>query len=418
MRPFTLKRYLMLIGIIGLLMSSTVTSLAQSGNLQTLAAGNTDFALRLYQQMRANERGNMLFSPYSISQALAMTYAGARGDTAAQMASALSFSLRDDELHRTFLLLNGELAARGNAPAGDFVQERVLRVANALWGEQSYPFAEPYLALVKANYGAGLQPVDFVNNAEATRQVINDWVEKQTNDRIKDILPGGVLTSDTRLVLTNAVYFKQAWLSQFYAENTRDDKFTLLDGKPVTVPMMFHSGFMGYHAGDGFKAVAVPYQSGMSMLVILPDAGKFEGVEGVLNAETFKAITDGVSANSAMVQLYMPRFTFEYNLPLTDGLIALGMTNAFDPNRADFSGMAEVSPGANLYLMKALHKAFIAVDETGTEAAAATAIIAGVTSAPIGDPVEFKMDRPFIFAIRDDQTGSVLFVGRVLNPLG
>jgi serpin B len=418
MGKLTHIRALTRVGLVALMLvvgSMHITN-AQSGPVQTLAAGNAAFALSLYQWAQANESGNLLYSPYSISQALAMTYAGARSTTEAQMRQVLNFSLRGDELHRTFLLVNGELTLRGNAPASEARQASTLRIANRLWGEQTYQFRDAFLALVTANYGAGLQPLDFVGATEQARGQINDWVAEQTNDRIKDIIPQNALSPDTRLVLTNAVYFKQAWLNQFQPEATTDGPFTLLDGTTVTAPMMFQSNLMGYAKGAGWQALAIPYQSEMSMVVILPDAGQFEAVEKALDLALLQTIVEGVRSRFVMAQLTMPRFTFDYDLKLTEALIALGMTDAFDPAQADFSGMAEVSPQANLFLMGALHKAFIAVDETGTEAAAATAIIAGVTSAPVGELVEFKMDRPFIFAIRDDQTGSLLFIGRVLNP--
>ncbi|MBX3082427.1 MAG: serpin family protein [Anaerolineae bacterium] len=385
----------------------------------SLAAGNTDFALKLYQQVRGDDDKNMLFSPYSISEALALTYAGARGDTEKQMATTLAFPFGQAELHPAFAQLNKGLIERGNAEddPNSGQTARSLKIANALWGQKDYAFLKSYTDLVNANYGAGLQLVDYVNAAEQARQQINDWVAQQTNDRIKDIVPPDALSPDTRLVLTNAVYFKNAWQFQFEAEATQDDNFTLLDGSTVKVPMMQQQKTFGYAKGADYQVVVLPYAGGkMSMLVILPDAGKFADVEAKLDTATFTTMTDSANMKYSPIRLFMPRFTFTYTLPLTDKLNGMGMPDAFDPVKADFSGMAEVKPDANLYISSVLHKAFIAVDEAGTEAAAATAVMMGVTSAMPEEPIEVRLDHPFIFAIRDDQTGTILFLGRVTNP--
>ncbi|MBX3063012.1 MAG: serpin family protein [Anaerolineae bacterium] len=407
--------------LLTLLLTTTVIPIhAQDGNLTSLVAGNTSFALDLYKLAIAadTDAGNLVFSPYSISQALALTYAGAKGDTAAQMAAVLHFALQDDELHRTFLALNGELLSNGNAEADpNFgTAEAILRIANALWGEKTYPFLASYIAKVKANYGAGLELVDFINNSEATRQQINDWVAEQTADRIQNILPEGVVDASTRLVLVNAVYFKNAWLFPFSSDATQDADFTLLDTSKVTVPMMTVQKNFGYLQQDNYQVVSLPYSgSKMSMLLILPTEGQIGGVEQKLTPELLASLSND-KLQFQLMNLHLPRFQFSYDLSLSSMLQQLGMTDAFDPAKADFSGMADVDPAQNLFLTAALHKAFIAVDENGTEAAAATAVMAGVTSAPAENPIEVRFDRPFLFAIRDDATGTILFMGRVMNP--
>ncbi len=391
---------------------------AQPDDTQTLVAGNTEFAFKLYQAIRDTSQGNLFYSPYSISEALAMTYAGARGDTARQMQNVLAFSLPPNALHPAFLALRTDLISRGDTesdkavptPVEGGLPARSLRIADALWGEKTLPFDSAYLDLVRANYGAGLQPVDFINAPEAARQTINDWVAKETQQRIKDIVPSGAVTPSTRLVLANAIYFKNAWQDQFEQQATSDDAFTLLDGSSITVPMM-HEGShsLPYMKGADYQAVDLPYAGNFgSMLIILPDSGQFESVEKALDARLWNTLTAGLKPTS--LRLSMPRFNFTAALNLTDTLQAMGMADAFS-GQADFTGMGP----KNLAISAVLHKAFIAVDENGTEAAAATAVVM-VGTAMQAPPPELVLNRPFIFAIRDAKTGAVLFVGRVLNP--
>jgi serpin B len=406
-------RVLMLVVLLGLAAHSVQAQ--QPPDQEVLVNSNTTFAFTLYQAAPKDDP-NFVFSPYSISQALAMTHAGARGDTATQMAAVLAFTLEPAALGAAFNTLNADLVARGNAEANDDLGQsaRQLRLANALWGEQTFPFYTDYLALVEASYGAPLHLTDFINAPDAARDTINAWVAEQTADRIQDILPADVVGPDTRLVLTNAIYFKGAWFNPFNQGATVDAPFFLLDGSTVDVPMMHTTAFFGYAEGEGYRAVQLSYQgSDLALLVMVPD--DFVAFEAALTAEIFNSIARDITYTQ--VQLGLPRFTFETALSLSETLKALGMTDAFDSGRADFSGMAAVAPDANLYISDALHKAFIAVDEEGTEAAAATAIIMGVTSAPADEPRPFTVDHPFIFAIRDMQTGSVLFLGRVLDPL-
>ncbi|MBU0640477.1 MAG: serpin family protein [Planctomycetes bacterium] len=377
------------------------------GDLDELVTGNTAFALNLYQQVRSQD-GNVFFSPHSISLALAMTYAGARTETEQQMADALKFTLPQERLHAAFSALDQELASRG-AGDGDSAGFR-LNIVNRIWGQTGYSFLEAFLDTLAENYGAGLNLLDFVNQLEQSRIAINEWVSQETKGKIKDLIPAGALTSLTRLVLTNAIYFKAAWAEPFEESATADGSFTLLDGSPVTVPMMTQVAGFRYAAGDGYQAIELPYEGReLSMVVLLPDAGNFEAFEVALDAVTLQGIVDALAARE--IRLTTPRFTFEWSVGLTEALSMLGMPLAFSAN-ADFSGMDGTH---GLLIQDVLHKAFVAVDEEGTEAAAATAVIVGLTAVP-PPALSVTVDRPFVFLIRDVETGAILFLGRVVNP--
>jgi serpin B len=387
-------------------------SRAQDGPIAALVAGNTTFAFDLYAALRDTVAGNLLVSPYSISQALAMTYAGARGETATQMADALTFTLDQPALHETFDSLNADLVWRGNAePGQDTAEEaRTLRIANALWVEQTWPLIPAYTALLERYYESGIQQADFRNAPEVTREEINTWVEEQTEDRIQDIVPEDAIDAGTKMVLVNAISFFGAWLSAFDPAETRDDAFHLLDGTAVTVPLMYQVAQLRYGQADGYQVVELPYVgSEFAMTVILPDEGRFEEVEAGLDFDMLDTAIWQLA--EAEVHVYLPRFTFATEtIELKDTMRALGMVDAFDPMRANFSGAAE----GGLFITHLLHKAFIGVEENGTEASAATVVIFG---SPIAmAPLEVRIDRPFLFAIRDMRTSTVLFLGRVLDP--
>jgi len=378
------------------------------GDIQALVDNNNAFAFDLYRSLQTQE-GNLIYSPYSISLALAMTYAGARGATESQMAQTLHF-LQQDQLHPSFNALDLQLAERGKARSDEETPLQ-LNIANAVWAEQTYPFLQSFLDTIALNYGAGIRLADFINQYEAVRKEINSWVSDQTEDKINDLIPEGVLNSDTRMALVNAIYFKADWLHPFDADSTQDASFHLLDGSDVTVPMMNHGTFIPYAKGDGWQAIELAYQGETAAMdIIVPDEGRFEEVGSSLDYETASAILGSLQPTS--VTLALPKFKFESEFGLADQLKALGMPDAFDPDKADFSDMSDRN---DLYISAVIHKAFVAVDEKGTEAAAATAVIVGVTSAPVFD-VTLTIDRPFIFFIRDIPTGQILFVGRVLNP--
>ncbi len=387
---------------------------AASADLAALGNGNRAFAFDLYRTLRSQD-GNLFYSPHSISQALAMTYAGARGQTASQMADTLRFSLTQDRLHPAFNALDLDLASRGKDSQGKDGEGFRLNIVNAVWGQEDYEFLEPFLDVLAESYGAGVRPADFIAAPEESRVAINDWVAESTEDRIKDLIPPDVINSLTRMVLTNAIYFNAVWSYPFDEANTRERPFHPLDGGSVDVPMMRTSEGFGYASGDGYQAVDLPYDGHeLSMTVLLPDSGRFGEFEDSLDA----ALVDRVIADleGAYVTLELPKFKFESQFRLAETLKAMGMSNAFDRSTSDFSGMDGKSCIAGdaecLYIRDVIHKAFVSVDEKGTEAAAATAVVEQLESAPM-NPVSVTVDRPFIFLIRDLETGAVLFVGRV-----
>jgi len=374
--------------------------------LDEQVAGNNDFAFDLYRSLCLQE-GNLFYSPYSISLALAMVYAGARGETEKQMSTTLHFALPQDQLHPVFNALDGSLNTSGSDKTSF-----QLNVANSLWGQDHFPFLPDFLNLIARNYGAGVRLVDFTSNTrrEAARRTINDWVSGQTNGKIKELLPQGMLDDLTRLVLVNAIYFKGEWQDPF-ENGTSDAPFTLPDGTQVNVPTMSRRADAPYFQGDGYQAVGLPYKGErVEMIVVMPDPGKFSEFEQALNREAFDRILAGLKDSD--MKLFMPKFNFEYSADMKDSLAGMGMPAAFDPAQADFSGIYDPTNEPNLFISHIAHKAFVAVDEKGTEAAAATGVVMEMASLP----VTLHIDHPFIFVIRDRQTGSILFIGRVLDP--
>jgi serpin B len=352
----------------------------------------------------------LFYSPYSISLALAMTYAGARGETEEQMAEALHFTLPQDDLHPAFNALDQELAQRGEGAEGKDEEGFRLNIANAIWGQVDYTFLEAFLDTLAVNYGAGLRVLDFAGAPEPSRVTINDWVSEETEGKIEDLIPQGAIDPLTRLVLTNAIYFNAAWANPFQEEATRDGAFTLLDGSQVTVPMMQQTESFGYTRGDGYQAVELPYdEREMSMVILLPDRDKFEAFEDSLDSKRVQAVI--ADLKNEEVALTMPKFEFDSRFGLSQALEAMGMPAAFSGG-ADFSGM---TGNKDLFISDVVHKAFVSVDEEGTEAAAATAVIMKL-SAVAEEPIPVTIDHPFVFLIRDIETGAILFVGRVADP--
>jgi serpin B len=377
---------------------------ASATDIETLVRGNSAFAFDLYHQL-IKEDGNIFYSPYSISLALAMTYAGARGETEKQMAETLHFDLPQDRLHPTFNKLDEELASRQESSDTEDGDGFRLNVANAIWGQRGFEWLPDFLDTLAQNYGAGLRIVDFLRANEESRQTINQWVSDQTEEKIKELIAEGDLDPGTALVLTNAIYFKARWFSPFQESATHDSQFNLLNGSTVTVPMMKQSMSFGYAEGSDYQAVELKYRGGdFSMVVLLPRAGRFGEFEASLDAQKVEEIIGELE--NEIVILSMPKFSYDTGFRLEKTLADMGMPNAF--GNADFSGM---TPNADLYITDAAHKAFVSVDEKGTEAAAATWVgVAGISNN------EFTMDRPFIFLIRDIPTSTILFLGRVLNP--
>ena len=386
-----------------------VTNASVSGSdLTDLVSGNSAFAFDLYHALAENEK-NLFYSPYSISVALAMTYTGARGETERQMTDTMHYRLSQNKLHNALNGLDLELASRGKG--GDGVQ---LNIANAIWGQAGYRFAPDFLDVLALNYGAGMQSVDFVEAPEESRMVINDWVAKRTEDRIRGLIPQNGINYLTRLVLTNAIYFNAAWHSPFPNGATRDRTFHLLDGAVVQTPMMTQTTSFGYLQGDGYQAIDLLYRGEeMSMTVLVPDEGKFSQFEAALDAGSVSSILKNI--RTEILDLTIPLFDFESHVSLKDALKAMGMPNAFSASAADFSGMngltCERDTGC-LRITDVFHKGFVSVDEKGTEASAAT----GVLMVPTSLPPQVVIDRPFIFLIRDIDTGAIIFVGRVLDP--
>jgi len=375
--------------------------------LQALVDGNTRFALDFYRQINSGN-DNLIFSPISLSLALSMTLSGARGATREEMLQALSLESLGDDLHPAFnaLLLAIEASEGSKPPADETGSPFKLNIANAIWGQVGADFEQDFLDGLALNYGAGIYEADYAQDVAAARQTINEWIANETEQKIPKLIPDDVLDATTRLVLANAIYFKGSWAYPFSEGGTRKAPFTLLDGSVVDVDTMTLSNAMlPYTQQDGFQAVALPYLShDFSMLLILPDAGKFTEIEAGLSAERLQAAVDALE--TTQLALLMPKFDFETGVDAIPPLQSLGMLSAF--GNADFSG---ISKSMGLFISDVLHKATITVDEKGTEAAAAT-MVAMQESVP----GKLVIDRPFLFAIRHEPSGSILFMGRVLKP--
>jgi len=371
--------------------------------------GNNAFAVELYGQLRS-QPGNLFFSPESISTALAMTYAGARGQTATEMANVLHFTLPPERLHPAMAAL---LKDRNAAHDGYQLKE-----ADALWGQQSYTFLPEFLKLTSDNYGAGLNHVDFKNATEAARVTINQWVEQQTEQKIKDLIAPGVLDERTRLVMTVAIYFKADWETRFNKEQTKDKEFHVSAAKTITAPLMHRTGEYNYFDGQSFQALEIPYKNkDLSMIVFLPkDADGLAAFEASMTAANIERWSSKLKPASEVIVI-MPKFETDATFPLNAMLKAMGMQQAFDCKTADFSGLASketIQRNGTLYLSAAIHTAYVEVNEEGTEAAAATAT---ATNVPMGVILNvFRADHPFVFLIRDNMTGAILFMGRLTNP--
>lgn len=382
-------------------------------DLTTLAEDNAAFALDFYQQIRDAD-GNLIFSPFSLSLALTMAMAGAEGSTQEGMAEALNLSLPEDTLYPAF----DALLLAINASSGQVTEEREgnpfqLNIANGLWGQAGFLFEEAFLDTLAQYFGAGLYTVDYQNAPDAARQLINDWINDETEGKIPNLIPEGAIDSLTRLVLANAIYFNGSWYYPFDENQTEQAPFYLLDGSETTAEMMQLNGErLAYTRGDGYQVVQLPYLSADFVMTLwVPDSGDFETFEAGLAGDQITAIREQLGSEE--VNLQMPKFDFKTSTNANDPLRTLGMDEAFDPEVADFSGMTRED---KLLITDVLHKATITVDENGTEAAAATAVILGVTSAMPGEPISLIIDRPFLFTIDHKPTGTILFMGRVVQP--
>jgi serpin B len=380
------------------------------GPIAPVAGANNAFAGDLYARLAATP-GNLAFSPASISIALAMTYGGAKGDTGAEMAKVMHFPPKADDLHGGWAsaLAGWEKKAEGYE----------LTTANRLFGEKTFKFEAPFLTLTKDRYGAPIEPLDFKNAHEAQRKHMNDWVKEKTRERIVDLIPQPAISKDTRLVLVNALYFKASWKEQFEPNRTSDADFFANGDKAVKVPMMNGTAHRGYAEADGAKIVELEYkESGVSMLLVLPDDK--DGLPA-LEKKIGPATVDGWAKRLAPENVWvtLPRFKIDPadSINLKSTLEGMGIKLAFDPDKADFTGIANPpSPADRLYIGAVFHKAFLAVDEAGTEAAAATAVIMPRAGGKPPEPKRFLADHPFFFVIRDTKDGAILFMGRVVDP--
>ncbi len=376
-----------------------------ASELASVVTGNTGLGAALYRET-AKPGQNLFLSPFSVTQALAMIYGGARGSTETQMARALHFSLPQARLHPAMNALDQSLQGHaGNAQGQNGLPE--LRVLNTTWGQKGLTFEPAFLDVLAQHYGAGMRVVDFAREPEPIRVRINEWVQSETKGLIRELLPQGNVNSDTRLVLTNVLYFKGRWSETFDPERTQDAPFHLLDGGTRQVKMMTRDSSLPRMRGEGFEALALPYKGAtFRMLIVVPDAGRFADVESRLSADFLEGIRQELAPSFSALR--MPRFKVETTLPLKDSLETLGMVDAFSA-AADFSGLTSQE---RLSIAFVQHKAFVSVDEAGTEAGAATA----VGAAPVSIPEPLVVDRPFLFLIEDVETKAVLFLGRVVSP--
>jgi serpin B len=361
----------------------------------------------LYGQLVASP-GNLALSPFSAAVALGMTVNGALGRTRDEMLAVLAAEDTESLDNGLNALTSYVESLAGPVPDGEGA-EIALASANQLFGQADFDWEQPFLDALARSFGAGLREVDYAGAVENARTAINGWTAEQTHDRIPEIIPQGAIDDLTRLVLVNALYFKAPWLVPFEVDATTDDEFHLGDGSTATVPTM-HGG-AGYGEGDGWRAAHLRYAGGtLAMTVVLPEEGREGDLDALLASEGLASVLE---MQGQEVELSLPRWTFLAKAPLKSALIGLGMTTAFDDTAADFSAM---TTEADLVVTDVLQQVFIAVDEAGTEAAAATAVVAGVTSAPADPPEPLVVDRPFVFVIHDVEHGTPLFLGKVVDP--
>jgi serpin B len=374
-----------------------------SGERPAVGAVN-GLAVKLYGKL-AKPGENICFSPYSVSVAFAMTYAGAAGETAAEFEGAFGFG---EGIHRSNALLTRNILSAPEDAAK-------LVVANSIWPQSGYKLLEPFTRTLGEFYDSQVTPQDYKNGAEAARNTINRWAEERTNGRIRDLLASGTVGADTRMVLVNALYFRASWLSAFSKGATEEAEFYADSGDVSTAQMMKNAGVYAYMENESFQAVKIPYSRGaFSMTLILPR--ERDGIGAV--EENLGSVLDAVSAGGfgrGAVELYVPRFKVESEFGLNEAVASLGAGRAFIPGAADFSMM---NGRDDLFISAAVHRAFIEVDEDGTEAAASTAVAVSRTSAMLNEsePVIFRADHPFIFTVQDEVSGAVIFIGRVARP--
>jgi len=393
--------------------NSTVTPLSPTPSnnasvepsaLSEIVVSNNLFALDMYRELSKKENDNIFFSPYSILTALSIAYEGARGKTAEEMRDVLHIPVDNTSRREGFRRLILDLTPK-KAPYE-------LHTANALWIQKGYPIKEDYINVVRSYYLAELQALDFSGDPEGARKIINEWVEKQTNKRIRDLIPSGAIDELTRLVITNAIYFKANWASRFRPEDTHNETFILGSGEKIKTEMMHQTAVFNYTENDELQALEIPYEGNrLSMVILLPRENKISALEKKLTPDFLKSVLGSMKAEK--VEVTIPKFKFETLYKLNDALQEMGMREAFTPE-ADFSGITE-----GVFISMVIHKSFISVAENGTEAAAATAVTLTLAAPPgIEKPKVFKADHPFIFLIYDRESDTILFMGRLANPKG
>jgi serpin B len=387
-----------------------VTTPAPSEDLASAVQGSTELALDLYRVLAASEGGNLFFSPQSISFALSTTYAGAAGDTATAFRDTLNVTLPEAQYHRAMNDLDRQLGSRGAGAAGADGQPFRLRLVNQFFAQSGFSFEAPFLDILAEEYGADVRLLDFMAAPEPARLDINAWVAEATEDRILDLLGPGTIGTETRAVLVNAIYFSAAWASAFEPSATENGPFTLLDGSTVSVPTMHDDDVAARTAQvGGVDVVELPYDGGeLSMVLLLPPVAEFSSFEEQLTASLVQDLL--AALQDEHLSLALPRFQVRTSASLSAPLTQLGLGVAFT-DAADFSRMSAVCP---LVIEDVVHQAYVNVNEAGTEAAAATGVITGPTSAPENRSV--AIDRPFLFLIRDHATGAIVFLGRVVSP--
>lgn len=373
---------------------------------KTLVRENNSFALDLYQQLR-QEEGNLFFSPFSISTALAMTYAGARNETAAAMAQVLHFSEDGEQLHKNFATILRDVQTECG---------QQVSIANRLWAQEGINFLEEFVNITKNQYQAPIAEVDFISESSQARQKINNWVAAQTQEKIQELIAEGMLNVDTRLVLTNAIYFKGDWALPFREDNTRETAFTISPDREIKVPMMYHFKVgLPYARLPELQVLELPYvEEKLSMVVLLPKAvDGLAALEKQLTPEKLDKWLSSLDFVQGGVQVWLPKFQMTSEFQMKETLSQMGMGFAFS-QQADFSGMNGKSD--DLLISEVVHKAFVDVNEKGTEAAAATGVVMAMRSMPVAPQEIFRADRPFLFLIRENKSGSILFLGRVTTP--
>ena len=401
------------------------TQISKGGGMNKIVEGNNVFATDLYRLLATKTEKNLFFGPNSIHTALGMTYLGAGSETAKEIGDVLFLGLAREQVGPAFsevihALHTPQMVQEWENVGKECRQKEVpaceLSVANALWAAKNYPFRKSYVAEVRKHFEAVIKTLDFRSHPEPSREIINSWVEDKTNQKIKDLLSPGHINNDTQLVLTNAVYFMSNWALTFSKRATRDLPFTLIDGTKMNCPQMFQQAHLSYLDTKDFHGISLPYKGhGMEMILFLPK--KLAGLQALENKLSTSNLNMWINQfKHQEVQVTLPRFRFSYGDSMVNSLKRMGVKKAFSAEKADFSGMTKKK---ELFFSEVIHKAFVAVDEEGTEAAAATAVIMTLGASPLmakPEPKIFKADHPFLFIIRHKKTGAILFMGRLMDP--